>query len=94
MYGVLTLAFALTRPNVLLVIADDLGKSDLPMYRQTQKDSGPQVPNLDRLAHDGVVFDRFYDSSTASIHAGGKASCSNSSSTAQRARGPCPTPDW
>ena len=46
------------RPNVLLVLADDLGYSDLGSY-------GGEIrtPNLDRLADGGLRFTQFYNSS-------------------------------
>ena len=44
------------KPNVLLVLADDLGFSDLGCY-------GGEIdtPNLDALAKDGLRFTRFYN---------------------------------
>jgi arylsulfatase len=44
------------RPNILLILADDLGYSDLGCY-------GGEVhtPNLDRLAQNGLRFSRFYN---------------------------------
>ena len=44
------------RPNVLLMMADDLGFSDLGCY-------GGEIrtPNLDRLASDGMRFTQFYN---------------------------------
>ena len=44
------------RPNVLLVLADDLGYSDLGCY-------GGEIatPNLDRLAEEGLRFTQFYN---------------------------------
>ena len=51
------LAYGQTRPNVLLILADDLGYSDLGCY-------GGEIdtPNLDRLAKGGVRFSDFYNS--------------------------------
>jgi len=43
-------------PNVLLVVADDLGYGDLGCYGATDI----RTPNLDRLAREGVRFTRFY----------------------------------
>lgn len=45
------------RPNVLLILADDLGFSDLSCY-------GGEIPtpNLDRLANNGAKFSSFYTS--------------------------------
>lgn len=43
------------RPNVLLIVADDLGWRDVGYHG-----SEIQTPNIDRLAKDGVELDRFY----------------------------------
>ena len=48
------------RPNVLLILADDLGWGDLGCYGQTKI----KTPNLDRLAKDGVRFTQAYAGST------------------------------
>ncbi len=48
-------------PNVVLVMADDLGFSDLGCYG-----SEIETPNLDRLAAQGVRFSQFYN--TAKCH--------------------------
>jgi len=47
-----------TRPNILVILADDLGYSDLGCY-------GGEIrtPNLNRLAENGVRFTRFYNAS-------------------------------
>ena len=44
------------RPNVLLILADDLGFSDIGLY-------GGEIrtPNLDRLAGEGLRFTQFYN---------------------------------
>jgi arylsulfatase len=44
------------RPNILIILADDLGYSDLGCYG-----GEIQTPNLDRLAQNGVRFSRFYN---------------------------------
>jgi len=44
------------RPNVLLILADDLGYSDLGCYG-----SEIETPNLDGLAADGLRFTQFYN---------------------------------
>src|SRR3954465_9202817 len=44
------------RPNVLLILADDLGWSDIGCYG-----SEINTPNLDALARDGVRFTQFYN---------------------------------
>lgn len=44
------------RPNVLIILADDLGWSDLGCYG-----SEIQTPNLDRLAQEGLRYTSFYN---------------------------------
>ncbi len=44
------------RPNILLILADDLGFSDLGCYG-----SEIDTPNLNRLAASGVRFTQFYN---------------------------------
>jgi hypothetical protein len=43
-------------PNIVFVLADDLGYGDLHCYGGT----GAKTPNLDRLAAEGVRFTQFY----------------------------------
>jgi arylsulfatase A-like enzyme len=45
-----------TPPNVIVILADDLGYGDLGCYGQEKI----QTPNLDRMAREGVRFTRFY----------------------------------
>jgi arylsulfatase A-like enzyme len=47
---------AADRPNVIFVIADDLGYGDLGCFGQTKI----RTPNLDRLASEGMKFTRHY----------------------------------
>ncbi len=58
--GVLATVHA-KRPNIVLIMADDLGFSDLGCYG-----SEIETPNLDRLAKDGLRFSQFYN--TAKCH--------------------------
>jgi hypothetical protein len=44
------------KPNILLIVADDLGYSDLGCYG-----SEISTPNLDRLAAGGLRFTQFYN---------------------------------
>lgn len=46
------------RPNIILILADDLGYSDLGCYG-----GEIQTPNLDYLAANGVRFTHFYNTS-------------------------------
>jgi len=50
------LAATPSRPNVVLILADDLGYSDLGSYG-----SEIATPNLDGLANNGVRFTQFYN---------------------------------
>lgn len=43
-------------PNVVVILADDLGWADLPCYGNTFN----EAPNIDRLARQGVRFTQFY----------------------------------
>jgi N-acetylgalactosamine-6-sulfatase len=44
------------RPNILFLLADDLGYGDLRCYGQERT----KTPNLDRLAQEGTRFSQFY----------------------------------
>lgn len=46
------------RPNIIIILADDLGYSDLGCYG-----GEIQTPNLDKLAESGVRFNHFYNTS-------------------------------
>ena len=50
-------AASVSQPNIVLIMADDMGFSDLGCYG-----SEIETPNLDRLAADGVRFSQFYNS--------------------------------
>ena len=48
------------KPNIVFVLADDLGYGDLGCYGQKQI----LTPNIDRLATEGIRFTQFYAGST------------------------------
>lgn len=54
-----SLAFA-TQPNVIVILADDLGWSDTSLYGTT---TYYQTPNVERLAKRGMTFNRAYSAS-------------------------------
>jgi len=51
---------ALGPPNIILIVADDLGYGDLGAYGQPRI----QTPNLDRMAAEGMRFTDFYAGGT------------------------------
>ena len=52
--------FAAQQPNVIVILADDLGWSDTTLYGNT---SYYQTPNVERLAKRGMAFTRAYSAS-------------------------------
>ncbi len=51
-----TQAHAAARPNVVVILTDDQGWGDLSVHGNTNL----STPNIDSLARDGALFDRFY----------------------------------
>jgi len=49
-------SFAAERPNIVFILADDLGWADLPCYGNTFN----EAPNLDRLSSQGMRFTNAY----------------------------------
>ncbi|MGK0389723.1 MAG: arylsulfatase A-like enzyme [Maribacter sp.] len=45
-------------PNILLIIADDMGKDATPGY--TEGSTKPNMPHLESMMTDGIVFDNFW----------------------------------
>ena len=58
--GLIGHAAADTPPNVIYILADDLGYGDLSCYGQTHF----QTPNIDALAKQGMKFTQHYSGST------------------------------
>lgn len=48
------------KPNIIYILADDLGFGDLSCYGQTLF----STPNIDKLANDGILFTQHYAGST------------------------------
>src|SRR5215207_6217302 len=44
------------RPNIIFILADDLGPGDISCYGGTSA----KTPNIDRLAKEGIRFDPYY----------------------------------
>jgi N-acetylgalactosamine-6-sulfatase len=63
-----TFSYLESRPNIILIFADDLGWADLPQYgyHKIIAPAGFQIfgdikmPNLDRLSNEGTLFTNFY----------------------------------
>lgn len=52
--GLTVAACAAQQPNIVLILCDDMGFSDIGCYGSEIK-----TPNIDQLAHDGIRFSRF-----------------------------------
>ena len=50
------------RPNIIIIMADDMGYSDLNCYGGVKT----QTPNIDKLASEGIRFTRFYNNAWCS----------------------------
>ena len=49
-------AFSVEKPNIIFIMADDLGYTDLGCYGQEKI----QTPNLNRMANEGMKFTQCY----------------------------------
>lgn len=49
-------AASINRPNIIYILADDLGYGDLSCYGQDMF----ETPNIDRLAERGMLFTQHY----------------------------------
>ena len=58
-FGFLSSAHAQSKPNILLIVCDDLGYGDLGAYGGGEG-RGMASPNLDKMAQDGMTFFSFY----------------------------------
>jgi len=49
-----------TRPNIVLILADDLGFNDVSLYNGGAGSGSLLTPNIDQIAKDGVMFKNGY----------------------------------
>ena len=47
-------------PNIILILADDMGFNDLSLYNGGAGDGSLMTPNIDTLGFEGVIFDNGY----------------------------------
>ncbi|MBZ5589371.1 MAG: arylsulfatase [Acidobacteriia bacterium] len=47
-----------SRPNILVIMGDDIGQSNISVF--TRGLMGYQTPNIDRIAHEGLLFTDYY----------------------------------
>ncbi|MEZ5551400.1 MAG: sulfatase-like hydrolase/transferase [Pseudomonadales bacterium] len=47
-------------PNIILILADDMGFNDISLYNGGAADGTVMTPNIDALAHQGVAFNNGY----------------------------------
>lgn len=63
---IINTAFTADKPNIILILADDLGYNDLSCFRNSNPGQSlkfpptAQTPNIDKLAENGVRFTDFY----------------------------------
>ncbi len=55
-----------SKPNILVIIADDIGKDALSIYDCPSARQTAKTPNIEALAKSGVQFDNFWTSSLSS----------------------------
>ncbi len=55
-FPLLTIAQSSDRPNIILIMADDMGYSDIGCYG-----GEIETPNIDRLANNGIRYTQFYN---------------------------------
>ena len=50
--------WAQDKPNIVIIWGDDIGQSNVSAY--TKGMMGYQTPNIDRVAHEGMIFTDYY----------------------------------
>ncbi|MDC0590098.1 sulfatase-like hydrolase/transferase [Porticoccaceae bacterium] len=53
------------RPNIILIVADDLGFNDISTFGGGVADGRVQTPSIDRLATEGAVFSQSYSGASS-----------------------------
>ena len=56
--GATPLVNAAEKPNILVIWGDDIGQSNISAY--TRGLVGYKTPNIDRIAHEGIIFTDYY----------------------------------
>jgi arylsulfatase A-like enzyme len=59
--SVVQASFGIDQPNIIFIIADDLGRNDISFYGQGK--NGVQTPHIDKIFQSGVSFPNFYANS-------------------------------
>ena len=49
-----------SRPNIILILADDMGYNDISLHNGGAADGSLQTPHIDSLAKNGILFTRGY----------------------------------
>lgn len=62
----LLLAAALSHPNILLILIDDIGNDKIGVYQEGPAAEQPPTPNIDALAASGLRFTNFWSHPTCS----------------------------
>ena len=47
-------------PNIIVILADDMGFNDVSFYNGGAADGSLQTPHIDAIAHNGIAFDNGY----------------------------------
>lgn len=53
------------KPNIILILADDMGFNDVSLYNGGAGDGSLMTPNIDRIGNEGVIFNNGYAASAS-----------------------------
>ena len=56
-----------SRPNIILILADDMGYNDISLHNGGAADGSLKTPHIDSLADDGIWFSRGYAANALSL---------------------------